>query len=358
MNRKVVISLLIVLSLVFFLLAAYPSPVFSVFGFEQRTQQNLTRIVELIFTALLGLLGIIIGAVGAAGRRSTSIEAASLSLGTAAGKHAGHAEPCKKIVIFDRFGNDGESSAVIKVLRYVSVLGNVKPVITSSLSEAERQLELNSVLGVFCPEVYQEEFKRILQRNRGGLFIVRTGTKQLSIGQTAMTKTLQLPTSLSASEMSSIGDEVAKLHSLDAPRGVGFSGNWFGTYGLIALAQSPDHSVQGAYWYGGGEIEGKCEVDLENERLVLHFSWSQRNNEFDTGSRDVGEGVFVIPAGYELFYGYWYDRGEIVSSQTWCGARVSRDITDAAINEVSPFGLDLGLSVHGREKIFSWDRVI
>ena len=126
----------------------------------------------------------------------------------------------------------------------------------------------------------------------------------------------------------------------------------------MSFFQKADGTVEGFYWYAGGTLTGTCSVDLEREQIVLHYRWSQRDNRSDTGSRDFGEGVFIIPAGYEMLYGYWYDRGELISSQTWGASRVSRDITDAVLASQPPYGNDLGLAVHGRDRIYKWDQEV
>lgn len=113
-------------------------------------------------------------------------------------------------------------------------------------------------------------------------------------------------------------------------------------------------TVTGVYWYGNGVIEGRCEVDIENEMLVLQYNWNQSGNKNAAiGSANKGQGVFLIPAGFEFFYGYWHQSANAVASQCWCASRLSRDVSEALRDGSDPIS-SLGLKNHSFDNLVAW----
>jgi hypothetical protein len=147
---------------------------------------------------------------------------------------------------------------------------------------------------------------------------------------------------------------LASGHSLDTPRGVGFHGNWYTTYGLMSVVQEDNMTCSGYYWYGTGRINGIIHLDLDGQMIILEYKWNQDDNKDIIGSRSRGDGLFVIPAGHEFFYGYWRDSGDMTISQNWCGTRISQDITESMRRGIGPFANAAGMNMHDRSRITHW----
>jgi len=151
----------------------------------------------------------------------------------------------------------------------------------------------------------------------------------------------------------SFAEELGRFHGNDTPISVGFQGNWFGTYGLLILRQDKDLNVFGKYWYGNGEISGKCNLNFEEKRLVLEYHWNQKKNNSDIGSQNNGIGRFTLPLGKEYIFGYWRDleRGSI--PQNWNASRCSKDLTDDLKKNANSFG-SVKLSKEMLSEIIEW----
>ncbi|MBM3624537.1 MAG: hypothetical protein FJX16_04305 [Alphaproteobacteria bacterium] len=143
---------------------------------------------------------------------------------------------------------------------------------------------------------------------------------------------------------------LAHADASDVVRSVGFHGTWATTYGIMSLRQDAKGAVSGVYWYGRGEIEGNIEINHDESAVVMRFDWSQTQNISGIGSRSQGRGVFVLAAGYEVFFGYWYRLGDPSSTQLWSGTRLSRDIV-TNILAGGEFSQTFGLSQHPLARI-------
>jgi hypothetical protein len=259
-------------------------------------------------------------------------------------------------VIYEKFKSFQDTSSLNIFLRKAVLLSNYKATFTSSFTELERLLLQENVHGLICDASIREEGIRLVRGSSKYLFTVEpdyTGNYDEQPGSTVTKLSVPVGHFENDEVIESFAKQLVRGHSLDTPRGIGFHGNWFGTYGLIALQQT-SKQVNGVYWYGAGEIVGECHLDIKEQILIFEFKWSQLSNENNVGSRSQGDGLFIIPAGHEFFYGYWRDVGDTVTSQTWCGVRVSQDITESIKKGIAPFGSDVGLSIHPREKLLSW----
>lgn len=321
-------------------------------------QDNLiAKIIDVTFDFALVAFGTLLGVFGIkrlVGRPSSGNWVIPSDVSEA---HGGHAEPCRRFVIYGKIDGFCDDLAILTFLKRSVILSGHHYTITASFSEAEDLLRNSNYTGVISSNQYKEQFLRTCKGTSSKLVIVKANANNQFQDQAGdEVTTVELP------EQYLDHDDVlyhfAKIltaaFSLDTPRGVGFHGNWCGTYGLMALTQNKSLEVGGVYWYGRGELSGRCYIDIDEQLLILVYKWSQSSNDGHVGSREQGEGVFVIPAGYEFFYGYWHDLGDNHISQSWCGARLSQDISESIIENRSPFGADFGFSQHPREKLISW----
>jgi hypothetical protein len=336
------------------LLAVFSGVIFSFLGVPNSYEEMFVR----AFSFLNGIFLTIFGLVGARQLRGgrlpepTMVDASMpVRFET---EHRFHAEPCKFIAIERSFPSFSDRDGTIRFIKSAVIAANYKPLMISDAESMQDALRKGNVCGLIADASRYEEVIRICQqiKNLTPVFVGRAkaysrGTRggRIEIKVNDGQQTLET--------IYDVADALSGCYSLDTPRGVGFHGNWCGTYGMMALHQRNDFSVDGKYWYGAGGLEGTCEIDVENERCVLQYRWSQTDNPSAVGSKRSGVGVFVLPAGYEFLYGYWYSGAEIVTSQTWCAARLSKDISDD-IRQDGAYSRDFGLAQHPASALVAW----
>jgi len=159
---------------------------------------------------------------------------------------------------------------------------------------------------------------------------------------------------LDVESLSKLARLLARFHGLDTPRGVGFHGNWSGTYGLMSLRQDEELRVEGTYWYAQGTLSGKCEIDDQHDQLILRYQWIQkRDSSHAVGTGGSGSGIMVIPAGYDFMYGYWCQGEDQLNSQGWSAARLAEDISEDIVRG-GEYSKDFGLHEHAITNLVRW----
>jgi len=318
--------------------------------------ETYTRSVDIFFNLVLATLSFLAGSLG--GRALLArprVEDYTLPIRFTE-HHNGYAEPCKKIVVYDRFPSFITSEIQLFLRRSV-LYANYRVLFTSSLSELENWLSKSDVTLCICDRRISEEIVRFTRQKGKSLVTVypeKSGKFLVQRGNVVSNISLPTKSLHQNSVVEAFSEFLVSGHSLDTPRGIGFHGNWAGTYGLLCLHNLGDFEFEGHYFYANGSINGKCFLDIESQILILEYKWRQEKNENIVGSRSLGDGIFVIPAGHEFFFGFWRDIGDLNASQTWCGARLSQDITESIRSQVPPYGDDFGLSVHSRSKLVGW----
>lgn len=352
-----VIWILVLISLYFMV---FPRHAFTLATYLPFIDENLfsEEAAVRVFTGVNTLLVIFLSTAGGALRQAmktpTSLDALGISLPTPESiRSETYAEPCHVVLIFDDLQSYKNKDSVIRSIKRSAILGNLKPIFINQKSQFRDFIKEGRVLAILADDVHYEEFTRYLSGS-SITYIGLQNRDKVQASASAQKISICAPDRLwKTEEEYEVASALSTLHSFDTPRGVGFHGNWAGTYGLLAYHQDNTGTVEGVYWYGNGQMKGKCSVDEENERLVLNYEWSQKENVDGVGSSFRGDGIFVIPAGFEFFYGFWYDKDNPSSSQSWVCGRVSRDITDDVLNG-GPYAKDLGLSQHSLEYIVRW----
>lgn len=232
-----------------------------------------------------------------------------------------------------------------------ALLANFKPEFIA-LTDLQSKLQDGVRCAFLADESYYEELVSYVDGgSKRMLFIARfvSGRKV----KLAITNNI-VRIGIRVGEIASLAQDLTMYHGTDTPRSIGFEGNWASTYGLISLRQSKDFKVEGKYWYAQGTISGYCELRPEESSLILDFTWEQIKPPSNSiGRGGSGGGRFIIPAGHEVFVGYWY-RDDDSRAQTWCGVRFSRDITENILKPDGPYSKDFGLHNHDIREIFSW----
>ncbi len=332
--------------LVTFALAVYPDPVLRYIGVSGQNQELIIR----IFTGVNAILLVFLGNAGISAIHSTAKAVEPHENKRLESLFPGYAVPYRTLVIYGQFRSGTDSTLQLSIFRQAAILGNLKPIVVRSIRELELEMEKGCTLGVIAQSIFYEDLLPAVRRSGKTFFNVHNA-KQRAASGVGLKVDLSFPFgSTDPSCTVFLARKLSEVFSQDTARGLGFSGNWCGTYGIIAIHQADDMSLRGKYYYGGGEIQGTCEVDEVNERLLMRFSWSQRSNTGVVGSANFGEGVFAIPAGYEFFYGYWYNQAAPDTAQIWSGARLSNDLTREIINR-GPFSQDFGLSQHSLDDL-------
>ncbi len=335
----------------------YPSAYNNLFPFSVIGNDAANRIADLFFNVLLALISFLAGSLGSRALFGRPITESYNLPPHIVNNHTGYAEPCKKLVIYDRYPSFSNPPEIHLFLRRAGLYANYRVITTSILSELEAFLSKSDVQACICDSLVGEEIVRLTRSRSKSLITIapEPSGKYFEQRGNSISK-IGLPvTMLSQNRIIELFSKMlVGGHSLDTPRGIGFHGNWAGTYGILSLHQQNDFEVNGYYFYANGNLSGKCYLDIEDQILILEYKWSQDKNDNPVGSRSVGDGVFVMPAGHEFFFGYWRDIGDSIVSQPWCAARMSQDITESIRSGIPPFGNDFGINIHPRSHIISW----
>lgn len=335
--------------LVTFGVAVYPDPVLDILALDPQKEQLIR-----LFTGLNAILLVFLSSVGIKSARWSDPGLSDTDHKNLLPQaYLGHRAPFRSIIIFGNYSADLKGLEVTRFFRKTAILANLKPVVVHSIREMESELDSAAAMGVIAQAVFYEDLIPSVKRSGKTLFNVHREPSNRSAG---VGLRIDFGFDFETFDNESLfffSNTLSQVFAQDTPRGVGFHGNWVGTYGLISLHQNEDLSVDGWYWYGKGQIEGSCTVDEKNERVILSFDWSQTNNDSDIASRNIGKGVFLLPAGYEFFTGYWEIKAEPDTAQIWCGVRLSSDIC-MDIKRGGEYKEDFGLSQHSLENLVTW----
>ena len=332
----------------------------SKFLVEALPDQNFidAKTLEIGFTGFMAILASVLGlAHGVLRTRlalSSHVESLETGLpGISVNKGPHSSQPLEKIIILPKFPAFTNERSTRDHIFKACMLANYLPVMAERISDLDSFFKDPAVMALIADESFLEDIVPYLSKRQTVFFSVRPAEEHLSSNQGSRIRVTFPNADVSIERISKLADVLTPYHGIDTPRGVGFHGNWCGTYGLMALKQKEDLTVTGVYWYGRGTLTGHCEIDVDHHRLLLHYQWSQSKGISGIGSGNSGHGIFSIPAGHNFLYGYWCPEKEESASQGWSAARVSGDIT-ANILEKGDFGTDLGLSQHPRENLVGW----
>ncbi len=352
LSRRTKLSLVGIGIIITFVFAVFPERILDVLGLDASSNMAFSQAFALVNNILLVFLSF----VGQKVRMEMTILADSSSLVESFPQVDGNAiavaTPYSSILIFGEFPTFKEQRRVVTLLRKSAILANLKPIQTNDESTMRELLKTDQILGVIADSKHYDKVIANI-RGSGGMFFVIYAGQYLEKRGGGRTVDLKIPESNLDESLYGVAEVLTTCHGLDTRRGVGFHGNWAGTYGIISMKQNRDMTVQGKYWYGSGTISGCCDIDEHKEQVILQYEWSQHHNRREVGSHASGTGIFVIPAGCEFFYGYWARDDNPVTSQGWCAARLSKDITENILNGGS-YALDFGLHNHPKDEIIKW----
>lgn len=264
--------------------------------------------------------------------------------------------PLDILLLFDHFPSFQNGPHIEKFLRRVAVLANFKPILIKNEDDITPFLKNRSVRGLVADKQLYEKVVLHIQKSHLTFFEIDAASTFAS-GGGGIRVTISIPEHSSDQHLvSKVAKILSYYHGPDTPRGIGFHGNWLGTYGIMSLKQDDDLHVEGRYWYASGSITGQCEIDDIDERLILHYDWYQYKSSGTTttvGSNHFGKGTMVIPAGYDFFYGYWCPQEDQELSQGWSAARLCEDITHDILRG-GYYEKDLGLHQHSKTELVDW----
>lgn len=334
-------ALALILILVTFALAVYPDPAVHVLGLSPAGGELAIRLFAGVNAILLTL------ASGLFGRNLRIRDSGTLSPGFAELDHISFEakSPSSVCLVLNHFPSyaDGPNH-VADFLRSASILANMRPILVRNFREFVEWLAKPSVVCAVADARHYEVVIQECRRYGKPAFFMRDGAS-FDVSRSAGRVDIDVGVDFAIERISDLASELVTAFSLDTPRRIGFRGNWMTTYGLMALDQDRHGKVRGVYWYGGGELTGQCVIDLVHEVAILEYEWSQKANELEIGSRNEGYGTFYSPAGYPVFMGYWHNRAEPDTIQSWCGCRLTHDVA-ANIQRGGAYSVDFGLSQH------------
>ncbi len=340
MNEKTKAILVWIGVLLTFFFTVYPEPFFKHLGVDSKYKEELIRIftgTNAIILAFLSNTGLQIARKNAASKSATSSYDFLLS------KQVENS-PFKSIAIYIGPHSSLSVSHLESLMKRAAILGNLKPVVVSSIRSLEEAVsDVNCVGALTHSTRYEDAIPCTAQKNKT-LCCVRNDKKQLRKGAGQRIDILMDLDSHKNEELFFLAEQLSQIFYLDTPRWAGVQGNWVGTYGLVSLKQLADMSVDGVYWYGHGKINGTCMIDEERERLIFEFKWNQQNNEGGFASKNSGSGFFILPAGFEFMLGVWGLASDLEARQIWCLTRVSADLITEIKNNNG--NRDFGLSQH------------
>ena len=264
-------------------------------------------------------------------------------------------ENVRRFLIIDNFpklGNVFNRDDIITFLKNVCYLANFDFDIIENSGDIKSELKKKDVVGIITDKRVAVEYNSLASNlNKAVVGIEYDDKFYASIRGKRIDAGIDL---LNKSKFEhQLAKELCNRYESDTPRGVGFHGNWFGTYGFMTLLQDHNYNVFGKYWYGSGELTGKCALDFSKKQLILNYHWSQRKNNTEIGSTNNGIGKFVLPLGKEYFLGSWKNASEEGKPHLWNGTRCSEDLS----SDIKKHGTTLGslkLSEDLLESIVDW----
>lgn len=262
----------------------------------------------------------------------------------------GAQEPYRSLIVYTQFPSFSNQGGVLAHVEKAVVLANYKLVLASSFADLEQELLHSSVVGLIVDRNFSDDAQA--RANRAGVALC-TIEQSRSFGSSRIGQRVRLHLGNDTDLMRNIyatALPLAHAYASDVVRAVGFHGTWVTTYGLMSIREDANGRVNGLYWYGRGEIEGDIEIAQDEAAIIMRFDWSQTRNASGVGSRSTGRGVFVLVAGYEVFFGYWYLTANPSSTQLWSGTRLSHDII-VDIRQGGQFASNFGLSQHALTEI-------
>jgi hypothetical protein len=330
-----------------FLLAIYPEPALRLFGLTSTSSELAVRIFSganaILLTIASGFAGKTLGV-----RNVSTVTPGFQELDHISFEAKSPSSICLILSSFPSF-DPNKSGEVADLLKSASILANMRPLVVRNFREFRDWLARTNVTCVVADSRHYESVMQECRRHGKPLFLIRESTA-FSSARSSNRVDIDLRVDLAMETISDLANELVMAFSLDTPRRIGFRGNWMTTYGLMALEQDRGADVEGVYWYAKGEVRGKCVIDLVHEVAVLEYEWSQAKNDLEIGSRNEGFGAFYLPAGYPVFLGYWYNRAEPDTVQSWCGARLTHDLASNIVAGGS-FANALGILQHSVSKI-------
>jgi hypothetical protein len=261
-------------------------------------------------------------------------------------------EPHRSILLYTQLPSFPDYTAALQHLQKSVLLSNHKLVSVADPETLDRLLMDRSVVGLIMDAALREE---ALRRARLGVTLYLAEPHRSYGATLGNPVALRLGDNLGAIEnIYRTAFPLTKAYVPDVAKSVGFHGTWATTYGLLALREDFRGHASGAYWYGAGQIrEGRIDIDIDNQIVILACQWDQRANTAGPGaigSRNQGEALFQMTAGADVFFGYWYQALVPQHAQLWSGTRLSSDI----IRNLRAGGIlsqNFGLNQHGRGHI-------
>jgi hypothetical protein len=341
-----------------FLALVLPNSIFELLGLSFFQNEYFIRVYTAVNALALGILSLAAGAtqIGSAKIRIFDDKKISAEIKnyTIDGIEF---DNCMYSIIFMPQKLDKKLNDVINQIKRTCIIGNLRPLVVISEEELTDKILKTNTICVFCPREKRETLSGAVRSSKCKWIFFQTEdneNKFSSVGSSyELSLNLKHPKTLE-STLEAAAALLASLSGLDTPRGLYLHGNWSTTYGMMALQHLGGGQIEGRYWYGQGHLRGSCQVDIELSLIIMHYSWDQRSNKsLRIGSNTDGKGMFVLPAGYEFIYGYWHKGDEPTNGESWCGARLSRDISNDMLSEKGIYS-DFGLSQHEMHHLVKW----
>ena len=237
-------------------------------------------------------------------------------------------EPYRSILLYTQLPSFLDYNAALQHLQKSVLLSNHKLISVADPETLDRLLEDRSVVGLIMDAALRGE---ALRRSRRGVTLYLAEPHRSYGATLGNPVALRLGNNLGAIEnVYRTAFPLTKAYVPDVAKSVGFHGTWATTYGLFAIREDFRGHASGAYWYGAGQIrDGRVDIDIDNQIVILTCQWDQRANTAGRGvigSRNQGEALFQMTAGADVFFGYWYQALVPDHAQLWSGTRLSSDI--------------------------------
>ncbi len=238
---------------------------------------------------------------------------------------AGLEEPYRSIAIYTQLPSFPDQNTALQHLAKSVVLANHRLIYVRNEPELDAVLANQSVVGLIMDARFRED---ALRRARRGVAVYLAERHELYASTRGNPITLRIGTDmLEVANIYRTALPLAHAYVPDVAKSVGFHGTWATTYGLLTIREDFKGHAAGVYWYGYGQIsDGTVNINVDDNSVSLKFKWDQTSNYYTVGTRHHGDGEFLMAAGSDVFFGYWYRDLDPNHLQLWSGTRLSSDI--------------------------------